>query len=244
MAFSISCAFKHQFNCNQVVKKIDSCSGFFVLSNFTKSTVFILTVIDDLFFVFDHLNVCEEKRISLNSAFNINLIIKSTKKCKIDFDSKILFKPEFEKIIQLNPSNVYNFQFVSFDTCLTWYCNGLTLYKNFDDTYFELENPTILTHEITSFNDESLLTSVWIQSSTPICNNLSITHHYMTDWEISSDPDFNNIINSSYNDSKNLTSIIFDNLFLNNEYYVRVRYYCFSTNVSNWSSTFRFLNTF
>jgi len=65
--------------------------------------------------------------------------------------------------------------------------------------------------------------------------------HEATDWEIATDPDFTNVVFTSYNDKTNLTSIDVSNKGLSplTTYYIRVRYKSAGF-VSNWSDPVSF----
>lgn len=63
--------------------------------------------------------------------------------------------------------------------------------------------------------------------------------HEASDWEIATDANFTNIIESSYNDTVNLTSYLPTQLSANTTYYVRVRHKS-DNHISDWSDPISF----
>lgn len=61
--------------------------------------------------------------------------------------------------------------------------------------------------------------------------------HQMSDWEVSENGIFTNIVRSSYNDTTNKTSFTVDGLTIGKIYYVRVRHKGAVTGWSGWSKT-------
>ena len=64
--------------------------------------------------------------------------------------------------------------------------------------------------------------------------------HYSTDWELSKTVNFATIVKSSMNDTVNKTSWEVDDLDLETDYYVRVRYQGTSFGLTEWSSPIHF----
>ena len=61
-----------------------------------------------------------------------------------------------------------------------------------------------------------------------------------TDWEISADIIFTNIVVSSYNDTVNKNTFTFTVPNLNTKYYIRVRYKGKSSGYTSWSPIVNF----
>jgi hypothetical protein len=114
------------------------------------------------------------------------------------------------------------------------------LYDNLNKTISEsvggvvIEKPSILvpTYGQTDFSGE-------IQSSQFKPSETFYGNHDASDWEIASDAEFTNIVDSSYNDTVNLTSYTPNNLQPETTYYVRVRYRS-DYHISQWSDPVKF----
>ena len=64
--------------------------------------------------------------------------------------------------------------------------------------------------------------------------------HASTDWELASDIAFSNIVDSSYNDTSNLTARNFTNLTVNTDYYIRARFKSTDGSYSEWTDIIKF----
>jgi len=105
---------------------------------------------------------------------------------------------------------------------------------------FETTNVTLIeTPTIVQPKDGETDFSGAIKSSAYKPTNLFYGKHEASDWEIASDPDFKNIVESSYDDKTNLTSYQPQHLDPDTTYYVRVRYKSDNHN-SEWSSPVEF----
>ena len=247
MTLPIMMPFKHTLNINQIIKYFNNLSGKIYLPIYEKPTFYILDVINDLDIYFEFLNIYHEailKNVKSN-VYYLNLLLKSNIDCKVKFDNRVYFNfypnPEFN----LNKNIAYHLQFISLDDCLSWQ-NVLT--TGYDISYkerYNIETPSVLDYQALSVNSQNNVATIKFNTSDPLfIDQVDTPIHYMSDWQLSDDISFNNIVYESINDINNIRSITINDLHNNTTYYLRVRYYCFSSNLSNWSDGYKIIISF
>lgn len=112
---------------------------------------------------------------------------------------------------------------------------------------FTTDNVSIVTPSITSPSNGSTLGSSYATSVSLVASAYSLTSsnstaypHTGSDWQISTNSSFTNIVKSLTNDSANKTAWTATGLTKDTTYYARVRYYNANTGYSSWSSTISF----
>jgi len=101
-------------------------------------------------------------------------------------------------------------------------------------TIWNIEQPSITSPTDGETDFTGTITSSPFTTTQTFCGN-----HDFSDWEIASDENFTNIVESSYHDTTNLTSYTPTNLDPSTTYYVRVRYSS-DNHISPWSEQVQF----
>ena len=167
---------------------------------------------------------------------------------------EIATDPDFTNVVKsLYDNTGYKTHFYVTDLPHNTVCYARVKYRNNNGLYSEWSTPVsfktvkieLNKPTITSPTNETLgiLPDTMKVSSTGygITVSTSVSYpHDSTDWEIASDPYFNLLVKTSYNDVINRTNWIATGLTKSSTYYVRVRYRNNVLGPSEWSNTITF----
>lgn len=255
MALNVSMPVQNQIGFYENVNIIENASGKIYIHP-DKSLFNIIKPVGNLQLYFHSIDPYTLKKMPTDSLMKVlvyfdtsdmpsatttsNSIITNTTIYNLTFDPTFIYNYSNLPTIKLQNLFTIVIQLISYNRGKHWKLLTSGFYNKFSTITASVNVPIINTPTLVYYDSVTNTNTLTFTSSSPSLSN-GTAIHYASDWEFATDSNFNNLIYSTYEDTKNLTSITISDLVVGQEYFIRVKYRCFAAN-TNWSNSLDYIN--